>query len=117
MCRRRQSVIRDQVRNGVAVRMAVLADVIGRAAAQPERLAAHDQGKPRDHFSRRCARPAADGVRRRPVRLRARRLNAPRMPNPAASYILTCDPAIPMRRPLSIMAAEPQAGWIEISTR
>jgi aspartate carbamoyltransferase catalytic subunit len=29
----KQSVIRDQVRNGVAVRMAVLADVIGSRAA------------------------------------------------------------------------------------
>ena len=27
---------------------------------------------------------------------------------------LTCDPRIPMRRPLSIMRADPKAGWIEI---
>ncbi len=27
---------------------------------------------------------------------------------------LTCDPTIPMRRPLSIMRADPKAGWIEI---
>jgi len=31
----RQSVIRDQVRNGVAVRMAVLADVIGSRVGEP----------------------------------------------------------------------------------
>ena len=33
----RQSVIRDQVRNGVAVRMAVLADVIGSRTSDPQR--------------------------------------------------------------------------------
>ncbi|MDE2137314.1 MAG: dihydroorotate dehydrogenase electron transfer subunit, partial [Gammaproteobacteria bacterium] len=27
---------------------------------------------------------------------------------------ITCDAAIPMRRPLSIMRADPQAGWIEM---
>jgi len=27
---------------------------------------------------------------------------------------LTCDPAIPMRRPLSDQAAEPSQGWVEI---
>src|SRR3984893_7840061 len=32
---------------------------------------------------------------------------------PGSFVHLTCDPAIPMRRPLSIMRAEPQAGWIE----
>jgi dihydroorotate dehydrogenase electron transfer subunit len=26
---------------------------------------------------------------------------------------VTCDPAVPMRRPLSIMRADPEAGWIE----
>jgi dihydroorotate dehydrogenase electron transfer subunit len=33
---------------------------------------------------------------------------------PGSFVHLTCDPAIPMRRPLSIMRADPQAGWIEI---
>jgi dihydroorotate dehydrogenase electron transfer subunit len=33
---------------------------------------------------------------------------------PGSFVHLTCDPAIPMRRPLSIMRAESQAGWIEI---
>jgi aspartate carbamoyltransferase catalytic subunit len=33
----RQSVIRDQVRNGVAVRMAVLADVIGSRTSDSQR--------------------------------------------------------------------------------
>jgi dihydroorotate dehydrogenase electron transfer subunit len=33
---------------------------------------------------------------------------------PGSFVHLTCDPAIPMRRPLSIMRAEAQAGWIEI---
>src|SRR6185312_8415346 len=33
---------------------------------------------------------------------------------PGSFAHLTCDPAIPMRRPLSIMRANPSAGWIEI---
>lgn len=33
---------------------------------------------------------------------------------PGSFVHLTCDPAIPMRRPLSIMRVDPGAGWIEI---
>jgi dihydroorotate dehydrogenase electron transfer subunit len=33
---------------------------------------------------------------------------------PGSFAHLTCDPTIPMRRPLSIMRADPAAGWIEI---
>ncbi len=33
---------------------------------------------------------------------------------PGSFIHLTCDPAIPMRRPLSIMRAEGQEGWIEL---
>jgi dihydroorotate dehydrogenase electron transfer subunit len=33
---------------------------------------------------------------------------------PGSFVHLTCDPAIPMRRPLSIMRADPDAGWIEV---
>jgi dihydroorotate dehydrogenase electron transfer subunit len=33
---------------------------------------------------------------------------------PGSFVHLTCDPAIPMRRPLSIMRADPGAGWIEV---
>ncbi len=33
---------------------------------------------------------------------------------PGSFAHLTCDPSIPMRRPLSIMRADAQAGWIEI---
>lgn len=33
---------------------------------------------------------------------------------PGSFVHLTCETAIPMRRPLSIMRADPQAGWIEI---
>ena len=33
---------------------------------------------------------------------------------PGAFVHLTCDPAIPMRRPLSIMRADAEAGWIEV---
>ena len=33
---------------------------------------------------------------------------------PGSFVHLTCDPAIPMRRPLSIMRADSEAGWIEI---
>lgn len=45
------------------------------------------------------------------------RLEAPRIAGraePGSFVHLTCDPAIPMRRPLSIMRAEPRAGWIEL---
>ena len=33
---------------------------------------------------------------------------------PGSFVHLTCDPTIPMRRPLSIMRADPAAGWIEV---
>ncbi|HEX4445728.1 MAG TPA: dihydroorotate dehydrogenase electron transfer subunit [Polyangiaceae bacterium] len=33
---------------------------------------------------------------------------------PGSFVHLTCDPAIPMRRPLSILRADPSAGWIEV---
>jgi dihydroorotate dehydrogenase electron transfer subunit len=45
------------------------------------------------------------------------RLAAPRCAAHAApgSFVhITCDPSIPMRRPLSIMRAAPAAGWIEL---
>jgi dihydroorotate dehydrogenase electron transfer subunit len=45
------------------------------------------------------------------------RLAAPRCAahaHPGTFVHLTCDAAIPMRRPLSIMRADPQAGWIEL---
>jgi dihydroorotate dehydrogenase electron transfer subunit len=45
------------------------------------------------------------------------RLGAPKCAahaQPGSFAHLTCDPAIPMRRPLSIMRADPRAGWIEI---
>jgi dihydroorotate dehydrogenase electron transfer subunit len=33
---------------------------------------------------------------------------------PGSFVHLTCDPTIPMRRPLSIMRADPNSGWIEV---
>jgi len=45
------------------------------------------------------------------------RLSAPRCAahaEPGTFVHLTCDPAIPMRRPLSIMRADARAGWIEL---
>jgi dihydroorotate dehydrogenase electron transfer subunit len=33
---------------------------------------------------------------------------------PGSFVHLTCDPAIPMRRPLSIMRADPTAGWLDV---
>lgn len=45
------------------------------------------------------------------------RLEAPKCAaraEPGSFVHLTCDPAIPMRRPLSIMRADAAAGWIEI---
>jgi dihydroorotate dehydrogenase electron transfer subunit len=46
------------------------------------------------------------------IRLRAPRCAAAATPG---SFVhLTCDPRIPMRRPLSIMRANPREGWIDI---
>ncbi|HEY6483048.1 MAG TPA: dihydroorotate dehydrogenase electron transfer subunit [Steroidobacteraceae bacterium] len=46
------------------------------------------------------------------VRLEAAKCAAHAQPG---SFIhLTCDPSIPMRRPLSIMRVDPRAGWVEI---
>ncbi len=45
------------------------------------------------------------------------RLSAPKCAahaQPGTFAHLTCDPTIPMRRPLSIMRVDPTAGWIEI---
>ncbi|MBV6422924.1 MAG: Dihydroorotate dehydrogenase B (NAD(+)), electron transfer subunit [Steroidobacteraceae bacterium] len=45
------------------------------------------------------------------------RIEAPKCASqaqPGAFVHLTCDPGIPMRRPLSILRAEPAAGWIEV---
>ena len=47
------------------------------------------------------------------LRLAAPQVRSPRR-SPAASRTCTCDAAIPMRRPLSIMRADAHAGWIEI---
>lgn len=46
------------------------------------------------------------------IRLRAPRCAATATPGSFAH--LTCDPQIPMRRPLSIMRADAAAGWVEI---
>ena len=45
------------------------------------------------------------------------RLGAPkcaRSATPGSFVHLTCDPLLPMRRPLSIMRADPRAGWIDV---
>jgi dihydroorotate dehydrogenase electron transfer subunit len=45
------------------------------------------------------------------------RLDAPACASraqPGSFVHLSCDPTIPMRRPLSIMRADPNAGWIEV---
>ena len=45
------------------------------------------------------------------------RLHAPKCAaaaTPGSFAHLTCDPLLPMRRPLSIMRVDPRAGWIEI---
>jgi dihydroorotate dehydrogenase electron transfer subunit len=44
------------------------------------------------------------------------RVSAPRCAEravPGSFAHLTCDPLIPMRRPLSIMRVDAQAGWLE----
>ena len=45
------------------------------------------------------------------------RLHAPKCAaaaTPGSFAHLTCDPQLPMRRPLSIMRADARAGWVEI---
>jgi dihydroorotate dehydrogenase electron transfer subunit len=45
------------------------------------------------------------------------RLGAPKCAaaaTPGSFVHLTCDPLLPMRRPLSIMRADPKAGWIDV---
>jgi dihydroorotate dehydrogenase electron transfer subunit len=45
------------------------------------------------------------------------RLHAPRCAataTPGSFVHLSCDPQLPMRRPLSIMRADPRAGWIDV---
>ncbi len=105
-----QSVIRDQVRNGVAVRMAVLEEVL--SAARGERAMSPatrgtiflEQARVLSHL----AHDAAQFV----LRLAAPKCAAHAAPG---SFVhLTCDAAIPMRRPLSIMRADATAGWIEL---
>ena len=46
------------------------------------------------------------------IRLRAPKCAAAATPGSCAH--LTCDPLLPMRRPLSIMRADAKAGWIDI---
>src|SRR5690606_585331 len=38
---------------------------------------------------------------------------AARRAEPGSFAHLTCDPSVPLRRPLSIMRADPDAGWLE----
>ena len=105
-----QSVIRHQVRNGVAMRMAVL-----EAVMESRRRAAHEPRASRHDLPRRSARPAPDALRRRSVRdSRARARSARRTRSPA---VLRTSPAIrpmPMRRPLSLMRVDAEAGWVEM---
>src|SRR5690606_21970980 len=50
--------------------------------------------------------------RQHTLRLAAPRAAASAVPGSFAH--ITCDPAVPMRRPLSIMRADRDAGWIEL---
>lgn len=45
--------------------------------------------------------------------LRVRAANAARRARPGSFAHITCDPSVPMRRPLSIMRADEQDGWLE----
>ncbi len=112
-----QSVIREQVRNGVAVRMAVLEAVIeGRGNARP----APRGSRPQRRRASRASRQHLSRGRRRSSRRRAgpasssccasRRRSARRAPLPAASCISPAIPTCPMRRPLSIMRVNRQRG-------
>lgn len=45
--------------------------------------------------------------------LRVRSPECARRAEPGSFAHLTCDPLLPMRRPLSIMRTDPEAGWVE----
>ena len=45
------------------------------------------------------------------------RLKAPKCAakaTPGSFIHITCDPSVPMRRPLSLLRADPKAGWVEV---
>ena len=107
-----QSVIRRQVANGVAVRMAVLEQL---AAARPVRGAVSDAPAHRGTIFLEDAavldHRAFDGGQF------VMRLAAPRCAaaaTPGSFVHLTCGPDLPMRRPLSIMRANRTEGWVEV---
>ena len=99
----KQSVIRDQVRNGVAVRMAVLADVVGSSVANRGTIHLED--------ARVLQQSAYEGNQ---FVLRVQAPKCAARAEPGSFAHLTCDPSIPMRRPLSIMRVNASAGWIEM---
>ena len=111
-----QSVIRDQVRNGVAVRMAVLEAVLRprparRMSATASTLAARRAaGAPRHHRDRGRHDRAAQRVRSAPIRPAHPAPRSAQRATPGSFVHLRCDPRLPMRRPLSIMRAAPGGG-------
>ena len=108
-----QSVIRRQVANGVAVRMA--------AARAPRRRAPGAREVSGAETGHRGTIFLEDAVvldhqafagGQYVLRLQAPRCAAAATPG---SFIhLTCGPDLPMRRPLSIMRADAEAGWVEV---
>ena len=106
-----QSVIRDQVRNGVAVRMAVLGRRrSARAPRDRERSVTAAASSSRRRAC--CTQLAYDARAVRAARGSA--ASAPPAPRRAVSRTSPATPTIPMRRPLSIMRADARAGWIEV---
>ena len=115
-----QSVIREQVTNGVAVRMAVL------DTDRAQRAGAQRRGRPDGPYERHASTAARSSSRTRsccrsrnsPAQQFVIRLRAPKCAATRDARQLRAPHAatrsFPMRRPLSIMRADPAAGWIEI---
>ena len=106
-------MIRRQVANGVAVRMAVLERLAGVRA----RRARHDARRPRTAARSSSRTPPSSTISAFDGGQYVMRLAAPRCAaaaTPGSFIHLTCGPDLPMRRPLSIMRANRTEGWVEV---
>ena len=103
-----QSVITHQVSNGLAVRMAILAAI---SATPAGFMSSEHRGTIRAENAevlQQVAYPADQFV------LRMHAPECARRARPGSFIHIQCHADIPMRRPLSIMRVDPDAGWIEV---
>ena len=111
------SVIEAQVKNGVAVRMAVLATVIRKSGRPvPEVTSAFSEAKI-NRSTLFVEEARVINVEKLPAEQFVIRLHAPKTAAQSTSGTFVhvqCDEMIMMRRPLSIMRANSKQGWIEV---